>query len=138
VSETTFYRRLVEKFKKLLRFIPYAGTISGLLATGAHTIEKAMRKAASMALPLARYLNAALRKGQETVRYLIPFYSLKAAASTLEENMPRAQLTVPSKALLLRQARSVQKNITEPQGPDHGSPHAETGLEHQSSRTFSS
>ena len=113
VSETTFYRRLVEKFKKLLRFIPYAGTISGLLATGAHTVEKAIRKAASMTLPLARYSNVALRKGQETVRYLIPLYSLKAAASTLEENMPRAQLTVPSKALLLRQARSLQKNITE-------------------------
>jgi hypothetical protein len=113
MNETTFYRRLVEKFKKLLRFIPYAGTISGLLSTGAHTVEKAMRKTASMALPLARYLNAALRKGQETVRYLIPFYSLKAAASTLEKNMPRAQLTVPSKALLLRQARSLQKNIAE-------------------------
>jgi len=112
VSETTFYRRLAEKFKKLLRFIPYAGPASSFISIGVQTVERAIRKAAALTLPLAHYSNVALRKGQETVRYLIPYYSLKATTSTLEENMPQAQLTVPSRALLLHQARSLQKIIT--------------------------
>ena len=113
VSESTFYRKLVEKFRKLLRFIPYAGPVSSFISSGASAIEKVIRKAASVTLPLAHYSNIALRKSQETVRLLLPFYSLKAARSTLEENMPHAQLTAPSQALLLRQARSLQKSITD-------------------------
>ena len=113
VSESTFYRKLAEKFRKLLRFIPYAGPVSSLISSGAHTIEKVIRKAASIILPLTHYSNIALRKGQETVRLLLPFYSLRAARTTLKENMPLAQLTIPSEALVLRQARSLQKSITE-------------------------
>ncbi|MCK5351573.1 hypothetical protein KAJ77_03290, partial [bacterium] len=93
VSESTFYRKLAEKFRKLLRFIPYAGPVSSLISSGAHTIEKVIRKAASVILPLTHYSNIALRKGQETVRLLLPFYSLRAARTTLKENMPLAQLT---------------------------------------------
>lgn len=112
VSESTFYRRLAEKFRKLLRFIPYAGPVSSFISSGAHAIERVIRKAASVTLPLAHYSNIVLRKGQETIRLLLPFYSLKAARSTLEENMPHAQMTAPSQALLFRQARSLQKSIT--------------------------
>jgi len=113
VSEATFYRRLAEKFQKLLRFIPYAGTVSGFISTGIHALERTFRRAAAFTLPLAQYSNTALRKGQETVRYLLPFYSLRAARTTLKENMPLAQITTPSEALLLRQARSLQKSFTE-------------------------
>jgi len=113
VSESTFYRKLAEKFRKLLRFIPYAGPVSSFISSGAHTIEKVIRKAASVTLPLTHYSNIALRKGQETVRLLLPFYSLRAARTTLRENMPLAQLTIPSEVLVLRQARSLQKSITE-------------------------
>lgn len=112
VSESTFYRRLAEKFRKLLRFIPYAGPVSSFISSGAHAIEKVIRKAASLTLPLAHYSNIALKKSQETVRRLLPFYSLRAARTTLEENFPHARITAPSQALLLRQARSLQKTIT--------------------------
>ncbi len=115
VSEVTFYRKMAEKFKKLLRFIPYAGAISGFISTGVHTVERTIRRATAFTLPLAHYSNAALRKGQETVRYLLPFYSLRAARTTLKENMPQAQMTIPSEALVLRQARSLQKSFTEVQ-----------------------
>lgn len=112
VSESTFYRKLAEKFRKLLRFIPYAGPVSSFISSGAHAIEKVIRKAASLTLPLAHYSNIALKKSQETVRRLLPFYSLRAARTTLEENFPHARITAPSQALLLRQARSLQKTIT--------------------------
>ncbi|MDF1526956.1 MAG: hypothetical protein RRA15_11955 [bacterium] len=115
VSEATFYRRLTEEFKKLLRFIPYAGPVSSFISSGAHAIEKVIRKTASVTLPLTHYSNAALRKAQETVRILLPFYSLRAARTTLKENMPQAQMTIPSEALVLRQARSLQKRFTEVQ-----------------------
>jgi hypothetical protein len=113
VSEITFYRKLAEKFKRLLRLIPYAGPISDFISTGIHTMERTIRRAATITLPLAHYSNVALRKSQETVRLLLPFYSLNAARTTLKENMPQAQMTVPSEALVLRQARSLQKSITE-------------------------
>jgi hypothetical protein len=113
VSESTFYRKLAEKFRKLLRFIPYAGPVSSFISSGAHIIEKVIRKAASVTLPLAHYSNVALRKAQETVRLLLPYYSLSAARATLKENMPLAQMTTPSKALILTQARSLQRCLTE-------------------------
>ena len=113
VSESTFYRRLAEKFQKLLQFIPYAGPVSSFISSGAHTVEKIFRKTASVTLPLTHYSNVALRKGQETVRYLLPFYSLRTARTTLKRNMPLAEMTIPSEVLVLRQARSLQKSITE-------------------------
>ena len=115
VSEATFYRRLTEEFQRLLRFIPYAGPVSSFISSGAHTIEKVIRKAASVTLPLTHYSNVALRKAQETVRILLPFYSLRAARATFKVNMPQAQMTIPSEALVLRQARSLQKSFTEVQ-----------------------
>ncbi len=115
VSEATFYRRLTEEFQRLLRFVPYVGPVSSFISSGAHTIEKIIRKAASVTLPLTHYSNVALRKAQETVRILLPFYSLRAARATLKENMPQAQMTIPSQALVLRQARSLQKVFTEVQ-----------------------
>lgn len=109
VSETTFYRRLVEKFKKLLRFIPYAGTASVFVAKGIQSFEKAIKRAAFLTLPPARYFNSALRKSQEAVRHLLPIYSLKAARLTLEENAPKARMTSLGRSLQLRQTRSLQK-----------------------------
>jgi hypothetical protein len=115
VSEVTFYRKMAEKFKKLLRLIPYAGTASSFLSTGVLAAEKMTRRVAAFTLPLAHYSNAALRKGQETVRFLLPYYALRAARTTLKENMPQAQMTASSQALVLRQARSLQKVFTEVQ-----------------------
>jgi len=113
VSETTFYRKLAEKFQKLLRLVPYAGATSSFIFSGTHIIEKALRKAATVTLPLVHLSNIALRKGQQTIRHLLPICSLKAARSTLKENMPQAQITIPSKTLVLHQARSLQQNLIE-------------------------
>lgn len=113
VSEITFYRRLVEKFKKILRFIPYAGTASTFVAKGIQIFEKAIKRTASLTLPPARYSNSAMRKSQEAVRYILPIYSLKAARLTLEENVPEAQMTALGRSLQLRQTRSLQKAFRE-------------------------
>jgi len=136
VSEITFYRKVTDRFKKILQFIPYAGVVASFISTGIHSMETVVRKVAAFTLPLAHYSNVALRKGQETVRYLLPFYSVKAARTTLKENMPQAQMTVTSEALLLRQARSLQKSFTEVGPEDVNTLKAETMDRHTLKRNW--
>lgn len=108
VSEITFYSKLAEKFKNLLQFIPYAGTVGLFLERGIRTIEKVVKRATSLILPLAGYSNKTLWGSQKSLRYLLPVYSLKAVTSTLKENSPEARLTPVGESFLLHQARSLQ------------------------------
>lgn len=112
ISETTFYRKLADKFQKLLRFIPYIGPVSNFISTGIYAIEKTIKRSASIILPLAHFSNTALRKSQESILYLLPLCSLQSARSTLKKNTPSAQMTQSSRVLLLKQVRSLQKSIS--------------------------
>lgn len=117
VSESAFYSKLVDRFRNLLRFVPYAGPISGLIAAGARTFENLMRRAAAAVLPMARISNVLIRKAQESVRLVLPYYSLKAARQSVVRNMPHAKITVASEALLLHRGHSLSGAITElPEG----------------------
>ncbi len=113
VSETSFYRELVDKFRRLLRFIPYAGPFSQLASIAARSMERIVKSLASWTLPLARYANGVLRNTQVTIRSAIPFHSLQAARSSLKENMPHARITALSEGLILKQARSLKKNLVD-------------------------
>lgn len=111
VSEITFYRRLADKFQKLMQFIPYLGAINRFLSMGIHAMERTIKGIASLTLPITRFSNTGLKQIQKTIRYILPGISLHTARSALKKNMPRARLTPPSEAVILRQARSLQKNI---------------------------
>ena len=113
VSETAFYRELVEKFRRLLRFIPYAGPFSQFASSAARSMERIAKSLSSWTLPLARNANWVLRNTQVAIRSVLPFHSLQAARSSVKENMPHARITALGEGLILKQARSLQKNLVD-------------------------
>jgi len=113
VSESSFYRKLAERFSRLLRFVPYAGAVGLFLSKGIRTMEIVVRRTASIALPLAYLSNRSLEATRQGVHYVLPYNVLKAAQKTLSKNMPHAELHPMSKIALVRQARNLQKSLTD-------------------------
>jgi hypothetical protein len=136
VSEASFYKKLVDKFYRLLRFIPYAGPLSRFLLTSIQMIEKTIRKTASIIFPIAHFSNITLRKGQEGIITLLPIASLQSAKLSLRENMPNSALPLISRTLLLRQARLLKKCIFPTVSKDTASLKAQTMDRHTMKRNW--
>lgn len=113
VSESSFYRKLAEKFSRLLQFIPYAGVAANFLSRGIHIIEMLARRTASAVLPMARISNKTLEFSLESIRHLFPYQSLEAATRVLTANMPAARLHPAIQGEILRQAFSLQHALTD-------------------------
>lgn len=136
VSEASFYKKLVDKFNRLLRFIPYAGPLSRFLLTGIQIVEKTIRKSAFLTSPVAHFSNITLRKGQEGIITLLPIASLQSAKSSLRENMPNSILPPISRTLLRRQARLLKKCIYHTGPKDTESLKAQTMDRHTMKRNW--
>ena len=111
VSESGFYRKLAERFSRLLRFIPYAGPVGVFLARGTKTMEMLVRRTTSVLLPFTNFSNVSLAAARKGVRQLFPYLAIKLARQTLEMNLPQAELKPLSHAALLRQTRSLQNSL---------------------------
>ena len=119
VSETTFYRRLLDGFCRIIRFIPGGGlAFSAALGRGGKAMEALARKGARILIPAARIHRTIIGSEQRMIRASLPFVSLKAAGKSVSENFPGALIPSISQALLLRQARSVSSSMAPPPGTD--------------------
>lgn len=111
VSESSFYRKLTERFSRLLRFIPYVGPVGLFLSRGTKILETIVRRTTSAVLPFADLSNKSFSAAQKGIRQLFPLYTIKGTERILAMNMPQAKLTPLSHAVLIRQARSLQRNL---------------------------
>jgi hypothetical protein len=111
VSESSFYRKLTDRFSRLLRLIPYAGPIGVFLSKGMKTLEVIINRTASAILPMAYLSNKTLSVTQTGIRRAFPYHTIKAAKNILEINMPEAALTPFSQAILIQQTRSLQNSL---------------------------
>lgn len=113
VSEATFYRKLIEGFSRILRFIPSSGPILGeLLSRGGRALEMLARRGASILTPYALTGNRLMEMERELILKTLPLISLKGARDVTAGNFPRATISAPSQALLAKQAYNLCNLIT--------------------------
>jgi hypothetical protein len=113
VSEVTFYRKLIEEFSRILRFIPSSGPILGeLFSRGGRALEMLARRGATILIPSAWTYNGLIEMEREMILKTLPLLSLKGARDVTAGNFPRAAISSPSQALLVKQAYNLSNLIT--------------------------
>ena len=119
VSETTFYRRLIDGFGRIIRFIPGGGlAFSVALGRGGRAVEALARRGARILIPVARIHRTVIGSEQRLVRASLPFVTLRAAGLSASENFPGSSISPVSQAFLLKQARSVSSGMAPLPGSD--------------------
>jgi len=113
VSESSFYRKMAEKFSRLLHFVPYAGAIANFLTRGIHTLEILIKRVAMGVLPVARLSNRSLEFSNRGIHHLFPHQCLNATKKVLSRNMPCAELHPLSHAEIIRQAYSMHRGLVD-------------------------
>lgn len=112
VSEAIFYRKLAEKFARIVRFIPEAGPfLSTALSKSGRALERLMEQAAAFMTPVTRTVNRLIGGQQNVIARSLPALSLKAGKEVFREGAPGANLSAPSYALLARQSVSLSRSI---------------------------
>ncbi len=112
VSESTFNRKLIESFGRLIRFIPtYGPVLAGALGKGGRFIEGLFRKAASILIPTASTLNRTISFEIHIIRKTLPVNSLKSAKNSLRITDPGANIIVPAQLQYIRRTANLAKKI---------------------------
>ena len=113
VSEATFYRKLIEGFSRIIRFVPSYGPILGeLLRRGGRALEILARRGATILTPYAGTYNGLMEMERELILNTLPIVSLKGARDVTAGNFPRAAISPLSQALLAKQAHNLSSLIT--------------------------
>jgi hypothetical protein len=106
VSESAFYRKLLDSFNWVIRLIPYGGPLlSPALSRGGMLMEQICRRTAQAGIPVLSRADAILSLQSRAVRLSLLPRPLAAARSSLTVNAPRARLSPLSHAALLDQSR---------------------------------
>jgi hypothetical protein len=104
VSEVTFYRKVADRFSKVIRFIPYAGPyLAAVLSRGGQAIERLMDRTAAYIIPFTRTVNRLIRGQQEVIVKTAPAVSIKAARQVFNTCSPGSRLSPLSYTILARQ-----------------------------------
>ncbi len=112
VSESTFNRKMIESFGRLIRFIPgYGPILASALGKGGRFIEGVIRKAASILIPTASTLNRTINLKGYVIRKTLPVNSLKSAKDSLKITDPGANIIIPSQMQYIRRTVSLAEKI---------------------------
>jgi len=112
VSESTFNRKMIESFGRLIRFIPgYGPVLASALGKGGRFIVGVIRKAASILIPTASTLNRTINLKSYVIRKTLPVNSLKSAKDSLRITDPGANIIVPAQLQYLHRTVSLANKI---------------------------
>lgn len=113
VSETAFYKELIERFRRFLKFVPTVGPVfSQALAAGGNAIHSFARGMAGSLIPAGQVVNRLLETEARLLVHTLPARSLIAARKVTEDNAPDAEIWLPTRLSLLRQARSLARSLS--------------------------
>ncbi len=102
VSETTFYRILLEKFSHIAQAIPYGGTyLASMMRRGGRALETLSRRAASLLIPAAEGMKRIVTWEQDAILAFLPARALSAARESVRMNAPASKIHPASQALLI-------------------------------------
>lgn len=112
VSQASFYRKLMDRFRRLVRLIPTFGTIlSQVMSVGGKTLERLARGITGYLIPAGQALNSLLIRERGLLLATLPIQSLRAARKAVELSSSGGRIWLPTQASLLRQARSVVRSL---------------------------
>ncbi len=113
VSESAFYRKLLDSASWVVRLIPYGGPLLGpALSRGGALMEQLCRRTASAGIPALSRADELLALQSRAVRLSLVPRPLAAAGDSIKVNAPTARLSPLSRAALLDQGRRLAGAIS--------------------------